>query len=57
METHHRRLLGRRHIVEFVAGLLREITIDVERDVPIRILQEQLGNVGYVGLNQDFRIP
>src|SRR5215475_9369005 len=44
MEPYHRRLFGGRHVVEFVARLLRQIAIDVERHVPIGIAQEQLWN-------------
>ena len=57
VEADHRHLLGGRHVVEFVTGLLREVAVDIEGDMPIRIAQEQLGNVGDVGLDQDFDVP
>ena len=47
------RLLGRRHVVEFVPGRLCRLRIDVEGDVPVRIAQEKFRDVGDVGLDQD----
>src|SRR5678816_2419584 len=40
VEANHRCLLRRRHVVELVPGLLREVTVDIEGDVPVRIAQE-----------------
>src|SRR5580693_8573566 len=48
VEADHGGLLGRRHVVEFVAGFLRQFAIDVVGDMPIRIAQEELRNVGDV---------
>src|SRR3954469_22512127 len=45
VEADHERLLRRRHVVEFVPGRLRLRRIDVVGHVPVRIAQEELGNV------------
>src|SRR5215469_10077666 len=47
VESDHQRLFGRGHVVKLVPGLRRLHGIDVEHDVPVRIAQEQLRNVGY----------
>jgi hypothetical protein len=52
-----KRLLGRRHVVEFMTGLPAPPRIDVIGDVPVRIAQEEFRNVGDVGLDQDFESP
>jgi len=57
VEAHHRRLLGRSHVVEFMTGRLRRLRIDVVGDVPVRIAQEEFRNVGDVGLDQDLELP
>ena len=54
MEANHQRLFGRRHVIEFVARLLRRRWVDVVGDVPVGIAQEEFRNVGDVGLDQDF---
>ena len=56
MEADHHRLFGRRHVVELVTGGLRDVGIDIVGHMPVRIAQEEFGNVGDVGLDQDFRI-
>src|ERR1019366_8204022 len=55
-EADHHRLLGRRHVVELVPRCLSQLGIDVVDHVPVRIAQEELGNVGDICLKQDFRI-
>src|ERR1700753_4512182 len=57
VEADDRRLLRRRHVVELMTGLLREFGLGVVHHMPIRIAQEEFRDVGYVGLDQDFRMP
>ena len=45
MEAHNRHFLGRGHVEEFVPRRLSYRWVDIERDVPIWIAQEQFGNV------------
>src|SRR5262245_39937433 len=52
MEADDQRLFRRRHVVEFVTRLLRLFRFDVEARMPIGMAQEQLGNIGDVGLDE-----
>jgi hypothetical protein len=39
-----------------MTGGLCQVAVGIVGDVPIRVEQEQFGNVGDVGLDQDLRI-
>src|SRR5882757_5499710 len=56
VEAHHQRLFGGCHVVKLVPGRLRLHRIDVIGHMPVRIAQEELRDVGDIGLDQNSRI-
>src|SRR5205814_4893006 len=56
VESHHGRLIGRGHVVELVTRSLRNIRVHVVSHMPVRITQEELGDIGDIGLDQNLGI-